>query len=425
MSCSMFSKPPGVNPDLAEERTNLVFKQEELTYFLDGSKQLTEERRELENFFLNHKLFKERKVLVVETLSNEDRYNYELELACRLMIVAQEAEDAGHNHAIRGMFNAGLGAAYLPDGNPINLHFVMFLPTLMGQGTPDQISDVLGRAWNMDIVGTYAQTELGHGTFIRGLELQAEYHADSEEFELHSPSLTAFKWWPGGLGRTATHAVVMAQLTTQGKKRGVHPFLVQIRDEKTYKPFPGVLVGEIGPKLGMNANDNGYLGFVKYRIPLSALLSKNSQVEPDGSYISPPRAKLNYATMVFVRSAIALDITVQLRKALTIGTRNAGAVEQTRESERCSSTSIQLVQLPTQSNIPGVSMALLWLEILETPSIAGTKEQTMESEQCSSTSIQLVQLPTHSNIPGVPMVRNTGGSEDCWNYRMDNRIRAM
>jgi len=31
---------------------------------------------------------------------------------------------------------------------------------------------VLGRAWNMDIVGTYAQTELGHGTFIRGLELQ-------------------------------------------------------------------------------------------------------------------------------------------------------------------------------------------------------------------------------------------------------------
>ena len=40
------------------------------------------------------------------------------------------------------MFNAGLGAAYLPDGNPVNLHFVMFLPTLMGQGTPDQISDV-------------------------------------------------------------------------------------------------------------------------------------------------------------------------------------------------------------------------------------------------------------------------------------------
>ena len=42
----------------------------------------------------------------------------------------------------RGMFGAGLGAGVLPDGNPINLHFVMFLPTLMGQGSSDQIAEV-------------------------------------------------------------------------------------------------------------------------------------------------------------------------------------------------------------------------------------------------------------------------------------------
>ena len=87
----------------------------------------------------------------------------------------------------------------------------------------------------------------------------------------------------------------------------------------------------------------------------------------------------------------------------------------TEESEICGSTSVQLVQLPTHSNTPDVSIVRN----------TGAIEQTMESEQCSSTSIQLVQLPTHSNIPGVPMVRNTRGSEDCWNYRMDNRIRAM
>ena len=34
------------------------------------------------------------------------------------------------------------------------------------------IFEVVGRAWNLDLVGTYAQTELGHGTFIRGLELK-------------------------------------------------------------------------------------------------------------------------------------------------------------------------------------------------------------------------------------------------------------
>jgi len=54
----------------------------------------------------------------------------------------------------------------------------------------------------------------------------------------------------------------------------------------------------------------------------------------------------------------------------------------------------------------------LWLETLETPRIAGTIEWIIKSKKCSSTSIQLVQLPTPSNIPGVSMVRNTGDSED-------------
>ena len=36
----------------------------------------------------------------------------------------------------------------------------------------------------------------------------------------------------------------------------------------------------------------------------------------------------------------------------------------------------------------------------------------LETEQCGSTSVQLVQLPTRSNIPGVSMIGNTGDSED-------------
>ena len=42
----------------------------------------------------------------------------------------------------------------------------------------------------------------------------------------------------------------------------------------------------------MNANDNGYLGFKNYRVPLTAMLGKNAHVEPDGAYVSPPRAKV-------------------------------------------------------------------------------------------------------------------------------------
>ena len=60
----------------------------------------------------------------------------------------------------------------------------------------------------------------------------------------------AYKWWPGGLGKTANYAIVMCQLVTEGVNRGPHPFMVQLRDEDTHKPLPGIKVGEIGPKLG-------------------------------------------------------------------------------------------------------------------------------------------------------------------------------
>ena len=87
-------------------------------------------------------------------------------------------------------------------------------------------------------------------------------------FEIHSPHLTASKWWIGSLGRTvsfylvstarncstyleqANHAVVMAQLIIDGKGYGPHPFVVQIRDLKTHEPLENIHVGDIGPKFG-------------------------------------------------------------------------------------------------------------------------------------------------------------------------------
>ena len=36
------------------------------------------------------------------------------------------------------------------------------------------------------------------GTFIRGVETIATYDKKTEEFVINSPTLTSFKWWPGG-----------------------------------------------------------------------------------------------------------------------------------------------------------------------------------------------------------------------------------
>ena len=105
------------------------------------------------------------------------------------------------------------------------------------------------------ILGCYAQTEVGHGSNIRALQTTATYIPQTDEFEIHTPSITAAKWWPGTLGRTANHALVIARLILPDKQKGgtkdlgIHSFLVPIRDLETHKPLPGVKAGDIGPKI--------------------------------------------------------------------------------------------------------------------------------------------------------------------------------
>ena len=69
------------------------------------------------------------------------------------------------------------------------------------------------------------------------------------------------------MGKTANFAVVMAQLILNGKNYGPHPFVVQIRDLKTHQPLENIHIGDIGPKFGYNATDNGFLLFNKVKIP--------------------------------------------------------------------------------------------------------------------------------------------------------------
>lgn len=123
------------------------------------------------------------------------------------------------------------------------------------------------------------------------------------------------------MGHTVNHAVVVAQLYTQGEYRGLAPFIVQLRDEETHMPLPGIDIGEIGTKLGMKSVNNGYLGLKHVRVPLNNMLMKNSQVLPDGTYVKPKSTVLTYGTMMFVRVALIRDTANFLAKASTIATR--------------------------------------------------------------------------------------------------------
>ena len=200
---------------------------------------------------------------------------------------------------------------------PTMLHWGMWLPTLQGQATPAQQEEWTPPTMQMQIVGTYAQTELGHGSYLRGLETTATFDSSADEWIVHSPTLTSTKWWPGGLGKTCTHAIVMARLFIAGKDFGPHPFIVQLRSLSDHAPLTGISVGSIGPKLGWITSDNGYLRFDHVRIPRKNMLMRHAQVSEEGVYTKPSGSvKTSYGTMVMVRVK-RTDVYTTISSAVT------------------------------------------------------------------------------------------------------------
>ena len=60
------------------------------------------------------------------------------------------------------------------------------------------------------------------------------------------------------MGKTATHGIVYAQLyTPDGQCHGMHSFVVPLRDPITLDPYPGIMIGDMGRKISLNAVPNG------------------------------------------------------------------------------------------------------------------------------------------------------------------------
>ncbi|CAL5359821.1 unnamed protein product [Camellia sinensis] len=246
---------------------------------------------------------------------------------------------------------------YVDEPAYTDLHWGMFVPAIKGQGTEEQQQKWLPLAYKMQIIGCYGQTELGHGSNVQGLETTATFDPQTDEFVIHSPTLTSSKWWPGGLGKVSTHGVIYARLITDGRDHGVHGFIVQLRSLEDHSPLPGITVGDIGMKFGngaYNTMDNGVLRFDHVRIPRDQMLMRVSQVTREGKYMQSdvPR-QLVYGTMVYVRQTIVADASCALSRAVCIATRYS-AVRRQFGSQDGGPESQVCILLNTPSNPPVV-----------------------------------------------------------------------
>ena len=181
---------------------------------------------------------------------------------------------------------------------------VMVVPLIEVLGNDEQQKIWLPLLKERKVTGAYCQTELSHGSDVQSLQTEAHYDSKKNVFVLNTPCLEATKWWPGDLTNLASIIVVFAQTFHEGKKLGVLPFLVRIRDEVAHTPLPGIEVGDIGPKFGYYSRENGFLRFSNFEVPKSSLLNRFIDISESGDLELLGDPKIIYAAMMKVRSML-------------------------------------------------------------------------------------------------------------------------
>ncbi|XP_074662548.1 acyl-coenzyme A oxidase-like protein isoform X2 [Tubulanus polymorphus] len=278
---------------------------------------------EIRAFLRNNDLFK-----MKYDLSMDEHRAITLERAkslFRLPAVQGGFDDIVINNA--GHINKGLAIGEIGSstdssiGIKLGVMVWLFGGAILNLGTEDQILKWYRPLKGLQYTGMFAMSELSHGSNVRGIETEAHYDKNTQEFVINSPSPDSYKMYIGN-ALNGDFAAVFAQLYVDDDCKGPHCFVVPIRDERGVLQA-GVTVSDLGPKGGLNGVDNGILSFNNIRIPRNNLLNRFGDVSPDGIYSSTIKnddARFNamLAALVGCRLAVCYQALASTKIGLEI-----------------------------------------------------------------------------------------------------------
>ena len=236
-------------------------------------------------------------------------------------------------NSLRGFVFGRLLFSYdMPFCIRIGVHSTLFIDSLLSLGT-EKHNKIIDDSYAIREFGCFAMTELGHGSNVGALGTTATYIHETREFEINTSDPLAAKWWIGAAAKTATLCTVFAQLIVKGKLKGIHAFVVRLRDLPSLQIRSGIVIGDCGDKSELDGVDNGFIIFNKYRVPYDALLDKISSINEAGEFkslISKNEKRLGrmLSSLIRGRTSVAYSSESNLRHALTASIRWASIRKQ-------------------------------------------------------------------------------------------------
>ncbi|KAG0005090.1 acyl-Coenzyme A oxidase [Modicella reniformis] len=321
-------KPTGP-ADLTRERANASFNVEDMTEVIYHGKKNVEAMNIAYQMIQRDPDLRMREGHVFDMTRVEEREQTMRQIA-RVIQIKKQTKDP---RLVQVVFKA-LSFYSESFSMRIYVHEMLFRQALKLFGTAEQQDKWMDAIDNWRAIGCFAMTELGHSSNLRGLETTSTYDPATDEWVIHSPTLTSTKWWIGMSGETATHTVAICQTIVGGENHGINWFIVPLRDPKTGKLLTGITCGDVGHKYSRQGLDNGWIQFTAVRIPRDYMLMKWASLSREGHFTPSPNPALSYAALIPERFT-AMDMSqVMLSQALTVSVRYGAVRRQGNQDEQ-------------------------------------------------------------------------------------------